>query len=79
MRYLFDSLMERDEQGNIPWLAERHEILDGGTRYIFHLRPGIKWHDGEPLTAADVEFTFNYYREHHPVSIDPVILTKIIY
>jgi len=49
MRYIFDSLLERDEKENIPWLAERWEILDGGERYIFHLRPGVRWQDGKPL------------------------------
>lgn len=76
MRYIFDSLLERDEKGYIPWLAERWEIFDEGTRYVFHIRPGIKWQDGNPLTARDVAFSFNYYREHPPVSISDLILDR---
>jgi len=41
-----------------PWLAERWEIKDNGTTYIFYLRKGIKFHNGEELTAYDVEYSF---------------------
>ena len=40
----------------MPSLAERWEISDDGLRYVFHLREGLRWSDGEPLTAHDVEF-----------------------
>jgi peptide/nickel transport system substrate-binding protein len=76
MRYIFDSLLERDEKGYIPWLAERWEIFDEGKRYVFHIRPGVKWQDGQPLTARDVAFSFNYYREHPPVWKDDLVLDK---
>ena len=36
-----------------PAQAERWEIMDGGRRYIFHLRSGLQWSDGQPLTAED--------------------------
>src|SRR4029453_16375517 len=39
-----------------PALAERWEISDDGVRYVFHLRKGLAWSDGTPLTAHDVEF-----------------------
>lgn len=42
-----------------PDLAERWEVLDGGARYRFTLRRGVRWHDGAPFTAADVKFTFD--------------------
>ncbi|MDY6827495.1 MAG: ABC transporter substrate-binding protein [Bacillota bacterium] len=77
MRYIFDSLLEKNEEGLIPWLAEDYEILEGGTRCLFHLRPDVYWHDGTALTADDVTFSFNYYREHLPVWIDdPLILSN---
>ncbi|MEW6244870.1 MAG: ABC transporter substrate-binding protein [Bacillota bacterium] len=69
MRLIFDSLLERDERGDIPWLAESWSILDGGRRYVFQLRKGVKWQDGKPFTARDVAFTLNYYRKHPPVSV----------
>ena len=40
-----------------PALALRWETLDNGARYVFHLRPGVRWYDGQPFTAADVKFT----------------------
>src|SRR5215469_8051542 len=52
---LFDSLVRRDEHFNLqPRLAERWEIPDPQT-YVFHLRRGIRFHDGSPLTARDVK------------------------
>lgn len=41
-----------------PNLAERWEISEDGTTYTFHLRENALWHDGEPVTADDVKFTF---------------------
>jgi len=56
---LFDSLVRRDEHFNMqPALAQRWEIPDPLT-YIFHLRRDVKFHDGRPLTARDVKWTFD--------------------
>jgi peptide/nickel transport system substrate-binding protein len=56
---IFDDLLERDEHLNVkPALADRWEIPDRLT-YIFHLHPGVKFHDGRPLTARDVKWTFD--------------------
>jgi ABC-type oligopeptide transport system substrate-binding subunit/class 3 adenylate cyclase len=54
---LFDRLVEAwPERTIVPSLAERWEISDDGLRYVFHLREGLEWSDGTPLTAHDVEF-----------------------
>jgi oligopeptide transport system substrate-binding protein len=54
---LFDRLVEAGpERTIVPSLADRWEISDDGLRYVFHLREGLTWSDGEPLTAHDVEF-----------------------
>jgi ABC-type oligopeptide transport system substrate-binding subunit len=54
---LFDRLVEAwPERTIVPSLAERWEISDDGLRYVFHLREGLRWSDGTPLTARDVEF-----------------------
>ena len=54
---LFDRLVEAwPERTIVPSLAERWEISDDGLRYLFHLREGLEWSDGVPLTAHDVEF-----------------------
>jgi ABC-type oligopeptide transport system substrate-binding subunit/class 3 adenylate cyclase len=54
---LFDRLVEQwPERTIVPSLAERWEIADDGLHYVFHLREGLSWSDGEPLTAHDVEY-----------------------
>jgi ABC-type transport system substrate-binding protein len=45
-----------------PWLAERAEPNAEFTEWTVTLRDGITWHDGRPLTAEDVKFSFEYYR-----------------
>jgi peptide/nickel transport system substrate-binding protein len=46
------------------WLAESIEMISDDARtWEIKLRDGVKWHDGTPLTAEDVAFTFVYYRE----------------
>jgi peptide/nickel transport system substrate-binding protein len=40
-----------------PDLATRWEVDDSGRTWTFHLRPGQRWQDGEPITADDVAFT----------------------
>jgi peptide/nickel transport system substrate-binding protein len=56
---IFDSLVELDAQ-RIPHgdLAETWETPDPVT-YIFHLRSGVKFHDGRVFTSADVKYTFD--------------------
>ena len=56
---MFDDLLDRDEHLNVkPALAESWEIRDPLT-YVFHLHPGVKFHDGRALTARDVKWTFD--------------------
>jgi peptide/nickel transport system substrate-binding protein len=56
---LFDALLNRDEHFNVrPGLADRWEIPDPLT-YVFHLHPGVKFHNGHPLTSRDVKWTFD--------------------
>jgi peptide/nickel transport system substrate-binding protein len=52
----------RKELKVVPYLAERWEQPDE-TTYVFHLRKGVKWHDGKGLTADDVVFSLNYIRD----------------
>lgn len=47
----------------IPGLAESWEASDDGLTYTYTLREGLLWSDGQPLTAADVEFTVNTSRD----------------
>ena len=55
---VFSGLVRLDENLRVaPDLAERWDVLDGGTRYVFHLRPGVRFHDGRRVTAQDVVFS----------------------
>ena len=73
--YLFEGLTETswltDEVE--PLLAESWEHSDDGLTWTFHLRDDVKWHDGEPFTALDVDFTFNriIYNDDIPASSRP--------
>jgi len=58
-KLIFDALLVRDEHFNLrPGLAESWEIPDPLT-YVFHLRHGVRFHDGRPLTARDVKWSFD--------------------
>ncbi|MDD3435957.1 MAG: ABC transporter substrate-binding protein [Candidatus Gastranaerophilales bacterium] len=58
---MFDGLVSsRPDTGEvIPKLAKNFEISPDGKTYTFHLRHGIKWSDGKPITADDVVFSWN--------------------
>jgi peptide/nickel transport system substrate-binding protein len=59
LKPLWENLLSRDGKGNLtPMLAERWEVLDGGRTWKFHLRKGVRFHNGDPVTAEDVKFTF---------------------
>lgn len=42
----------------VPWLAERYEVTEDGRTWIFHMRPGVKFHDGHAVDAEAVRFSF---------------------
>lgn len=55
--FIYDSLLEWDTDLQIqPALAESYETPDD-TTYMFHLRPGVLFHNGKELTAADVKYS----------------------
>ncbi|MEM7645109.1 MAG: ABC transporter substrate-binding protein, partial [Pseudomonadota bacterium] len=54
-----DSIVTVDENLTvIPSLAEAFEVSEDGLTYTFNLRPGVTFHDGSPLDAADVKYSF---------------------
>lgn len=56
---LYNGLLKYDEYLNVACdLAESYEISDDGLVIIFKLRKDVKWHDGKPFTAKDVEYTY---------------------
>jgi len=55
---IFDTLYGFDAKGNVvPRMADSYRMSEDGLSYTFHLRPGIKFHNGAPLTSADVKYT----------------------
>lgn len=59
---IYESLMTRDENNNpILELAESMEESPDGLTYTFKLRHGITFHNGKPMTSADVVASFNRY------------------
>lgn len=55
---LYDTMVTYDSENNIvPKLAESWTVSDDGLVYTVKLREGVKWHDGEPFDAYDVEFS----------------------
>jgi len=57
---LYDTLVFPNAQGGVdPWLAESWDVSKDGLTYTFHLRQGVKFHDGTPLKASDVVYSYN--------------------
>ncbi len=72
IRAIHDSLVQDDEDLVIqPNLAESYEIAADGLTYTFNLVQGVKFHNGDELTSADVKYTIDYYR-------DPEVASTIV-
>lgn len=65
---IFDGLLEYDmDMQPIASLAVSWDVSDDGKTVTFQLREGVRWHDGEPFTSADVQFSLmNVVKEYHP-------------
>ena len=63
---LFNGLVARDRDNRpVPDLAERWTVSEDGLAYTFHLAEA-RWHDGQPVTSADVKFSFEQVLlQHH--------------
>ncbi|HKC25755.1 MAG TPA: ABC transporter substrate-binding protein, partial [Thermoanaerobaculia bacterium] len=55
---VFETLTRSIDGRLVPWLAEQFDVESDGRRYRFKLRRGVRFHDGRPLTARDVRFSF---------------------
>lgn len=55
---LYDALVFPNPDGSVkPWLAESWEVSDDGLNWTFHLKQGVKFHDGSELQASDVVYS----------------------
>lgn len=65
--FVFSQLVDLsidDAETIMPDVAESWEISEDGLTYVYNLRDDVLWHDGEPLTAADVKWTIEMFS--HP-------------
>jgi peptide/nickel transport system substrate-binding protein len=62
--YLFDTLVVRDVDNSVrPLLAESWVVSDDGKEITFTLKEGVTFHDGTPLNAEAVRYTFERFKE----------------
>ncbi len=78
-QYMYEGLVRINGVSRLPEpsLARSWDISADGLTWTFHLRPGILWSDSVPITAADVEFTFNqliYNNDINPCSSRDIFL-----
>ena len=61
MSLIYDTLFVRAPDNTIiPWMVKEYSVENDSRVYHITLEDGLKWHDGQPLTAEDVKFTFEY-------------------
>ncbi|HNE03787.1 MAG TPA: ABC transporter substrate-binding protein [Anaerolineales bacterium] len=61
---VYDSMYDLNLDGSFKLsLAESATVSDDGIVWTFKIRDGIKWHDGQPLTAEDIAWTYNLYKD----------------
>ncbi len=82
--HLYESLTSYDEKTNIvPALAEKWDIASGGKTYTFHLRPNVKFHNGQTMTAEDVKYSIERVLDPKTASpwrswLDPIKEIKVV-
>jgi oligopeptide transport system substrate-binding protein len=68
---LFSGLVARTpDMAVVPDVARTWEVLEGGRRYVFHLRDDVRWSDGTAVTAADFEYAWK--RALDPLTDSPI-------
>lgn len=66
---LFDGLITYNEKFEpVPQLATSWTTAADGKSITFHLRAGVKWHDGHPFTAEDVRYSIEQTKASHPIA-----------
>lgn len=61
LEHAFEGLTKKTQEGEIiPGMAEEWETSEDGLTWTFHLRDGIHWSNGDPVTAADFEYAWKY-------------------
>lgn len=59
--FIYESLVALDQNGRpVPALSDSWSVSTDGLVWDFHIRSGVQWQDGQTLTAADVQYTFDF-------------------
>src|SRR5215831_13660832 len=75
---MYNQLVRLDADMNpAPDLAESWEVSKDALTWTFKLRQGVKFHDGQELTSADVKFTFDRLFEKSPGKSDFIAVDKV--
>lgn len=74
-RLTFDSVIDGSQ---IPDLADYWEVSDDGLVYTFHLNPNAVFHDGEPVTAEDVVYSFDSVLDETSLSVRRSDLMQVV-
>ena len=72
---IYESLVFVDELKSgaaTPWLASKYAWSNHNKTITFTIRPGVKWSDGKPLTAADVLYTFQLIKKYKALDLQAV-------
>jgi oligopeptide transport system substrate-binding protein len=76
LQQAFEGLVQWSPKNTlVPCLAEKWEVSPDGLTYTFHLRPGVKFQDGSPVTASDVLYSMQ--RCLDPKLLSPVALNYL--
>jgi len=70
LQLIYDTLTEYDiNLKAVPSLAESETASSDGRSFTYKLRSGAKWHDGKPVTSADVKYTYDTLAKNDVVSL----------
>jgi peptide/nickel transport system substrate-binding protein len=70
---VYDTIFDLNLDGTYRLsLADSYEVSDDGTVWTFKINPNFKFHDGEPLSAQDIAFSYNFYQSHEDFPFLPV-------
>jgi ABC-type oligopeptide transport system substrate-binding subunit/class 3 adenylate cyclase/tetratricopeptide (TPR) repeat protein len=76
--HLFSGLARlTPEMDVVPEVARDWDVLEGGRKYIFHLRDDVHWSDGMPVTAYDFEYAWK--RTLNPATGSPNACASLLY